>query len=108
MFTTGQRVIVRELAETPVDAIEKHIEVESMEAPQPQALTDRDVLIEVKSASVGWVDLLMTSGQYQHVPQPPYTPGLEYAGVVAWRGSAVTHVEVGDRVMNDGLFTGPR
>lgn len=103
-----QRVVVRELSETPEEAMDKHIAVEPMEVPAPEGLTSRDVLIEVKSASVGWVDLLMTSGQYQHVPQPPYTPGMEYAGVVAWRGSEVTHVAVGDRVMNDGFLSGPR
>ena len=34
-----------------------------------------EVVVAVKSAAVGWVDVLMTSGQYQHVPEPPYTPG---------------------------------
>ncbi len=104
----NQRVVVRELGETPEEAMEKHIGVETMEVPAPEALSPRDVLIAVKSASVGWVDLLMTSGQYQHLPQPPYTPGLEYAGVVAWKGPEVTNVEVGDRVMNDGFLSGPR
>jgi NADPH:quinone reductase len=104
----SQRVVVRELGETPDEAIEKHISVEPMEVPAPESLSATDVLIEVKSASVGWVDLLMTSGQYQHVPQPPYTPGMEYAGVVAWKGSEVTHVTVGDRVLNDGFLSGPR
>ena len=51
----------------------------------------------------------MSSGQYQHVPNPPYTPGLEYAGVVSWKGSAAgNHVEVGDAVIADGALTGPR
>jgi NADPH2:quinone reductase len=54
------------------------------------------------------VDLIMTSGQYQHPPKPPYTPGLEYAGVVAWTGSAVTNVAVGDRVLVDPFTAGPR
>jgi len=103
---TAQRVVVRELAESPDEAIEKHIALEAFEPPT--SVSAEDVLIEVRSASVGWVDLLMTSGQYQHVPQPPYTPGLEYAGVVAAVGSGVTNLAVGDRVLNDGFRTGPR
>ena len=68
----------------------------------------RDVIIEIKSASVGWVDLLMTSGQYQHMQKPPYTPGLEYAGVVAWAGHDARGVAVGDEVLVDPFLAGPR
>jgi NADPH2:quinone reductase len=65
--------------------------------------------VEIRSAAVGWVDLLMTSGQYQHLRNPPYTPGLEYAGVVAWKGPEVGDgLAVGDRVMVDALVAGPR
>ena len=80
----GQRVVVSEFGETPLDAIENHTALVPMPAPDPAALGPRDVIIAIRSASVGWVDLLMTSGQYQHMPKPPYCPGLEYAGVVAW------------------------
>jgi NADPH:quinone reductase len=99
------KVVLNELAATPVDAIEKHIALEPMEMPEPGP---NDVVIEVKSASVGWVDLLMTSGQYQHVPKPPYTPGLEYAGVIAAVGSAVKDVPLGERALIDGFLSGPR
>jgi NADPH2:quinone reductase len=51
----------------------------------------------------------MTSGQYQHMPKPPYCPGLEYAGEVAWIGSAVgDRLKVGDQVLVDGFLAGPR
>jgi NADPH:quinone reductase len=66
------------------------------------------VIIKIRSASVGWVDLLMTSGQYQHLPKPPYCPGLEYAGEVAWAGADAARVKVGDRVLVDGFLAGPR
>jgi NADPH:quinone reductase len=66
------------------------------------------VIIAVKAAQVGWVDLLMSSGQYQHMAKPPYTPGLEFSGEVAVVGAQVTRVKPGDRVMADGLLTGPR
>jgi NADPH2:quinone reductase len=42
------------------------------------------------------------------MPKPPYCPGLEYAGVVAWAGAEVTHVRVGDAVLVDGFLAGPR
>jgi NADPH:quinone reductase len=104
----GHRVLVSELGEAPLDAIAEHAALVPMPAPDPATLGERDVLIAIASASVGWVDLLMTSGQYQHPAKPPYTPGLEYAGTVAWRGAAAAGVAVGDRVLVDGLLAGPR
>ena len=85
----GQRVVVTELGEDPLEAIEKHTQLVEMAAPDPAQLGPRDVLIAVKSASVGWVDLLMTSGQYQHLAKPPYTPGLESAGLIVHKGPEV-------------------
>jgi NADPH2:quinone reductase len=109
MFPTGLRVTVAALGETPLEALDQHLAIEAMEPPDPKSLGPNDVLVEVRSASVGWVDLLMMSGQYQHMPKPPYTPGLEYAGVVLWCGEAASkRVAVGDRVLSDGLLTGPR
>jgi NADPH:quinone reductase len=105
----GQRVVVSELGETPLEAIERFLTVEPMTPPDTTALRPTDVLIEVKSAAVGWVDLIMTSGQYQHAPSPPYTPGLEYAGVIAWKGAQVSgDISIGAHVLADGLLTGPR
>ncbi len=105
----GQRVTLRELGEDPVDAIDRHMVLEPMPPPDPAALGPRDVIVAIRSASVGWVDLIMASGQYQHLLQPPYTPGLEYAGVVAWMGpEAGGRVAVGDAVLVDGFLAGPR
>jgi NADPH2:quinone reductase len=105
----GQKVIVREFAETPPEAIDGHMTLEPQDAPDPAALGPRDVILAIKSAAVGWVDLLMTSGQYQHMPRPPYCPGLEYAGVIAWKGAEVgDHLAVGDAVLVDGFLAGPR
>ncbi len=105
----GVRVVVAAFAESPLEAVEKHMSLVPMSRPDEAQLGPRDVVIAVKSAAVGWVDLLMTSGQYQHMPKPPYTPGLEYAGVVEWAGKeASAHVGVGDQVLVDGLLAGPR
>jgi NADPH2:quinone reductase len=104
-----RRVVVTEFGETPDSAIEACTRLEPMVPPDPATLGPSDVLVEIRSASVGWVDLLMTSGQYQHMPQPPYTPGLEYAGVVSWAGAdAATRLRPGDRVLVDGFVAGPR
>ena len=105
---SGQRAVVSALGESPLEAVEQHLTLEPMERPEPSRLAAHDVLVTVKSAAVGWVDLLMTSGQYQHLPKPPYTPGLEYAGEVAWVGAEVKHVAVGDAVLVDGFVAGPR
>lgn len=106
---TGTRVVIGTLGATPLEAVEQHARLEPMPRPDPATLGPRDVLIDVKSCAVGWVDLIMAAGQYQHVPEPPYTPGLEYAGVVAWRGpEAESSLAVGDRVLVDGFSAGPR
>jgi NADPH2:quinone reductase len=105
----GSKVVVRELGERPLDAVENHTALEPMDPPDVATLGATDVVIAVKSASVGWVDLLMTSGQYQHLAKPPYVPGLESAGVVAWKGrDAGDAIAIGDAVLVDGLLAGPR
>jgi len=105
----GRRVVVAAFAESPPEAIDTVLSLETIPAPDPAQLGPRDVIVAVKSAAVGWVDLLMLSGQYQHMPKPPYTPGLECAGVVAWVGpEAGGAVAVGDAVIVDGLLAGPR
>jgi NADPH2:quinone reductase len=104
----GQRVVIQAFGETPLDAIERSLVIEDQPPPGPSELGPRDVVIAVESCQVGWVDLLMTSGQYQHMAAPPYTPGLEYAGRVIGIGAEVTTVAIGERVLADGLLTGPR
>lgn len=100
----GHRVVIRELGETPLDAIEQFASLEPMEQPTPAA---HEVVVKIEAASVGWVDLIMTSGQYQHPPKPPYTPGLEYAGTVVAVGADAASA-VGDRVIVDPFLAGPR
>jgi len=106
-LTPGRRAVVTALAADPLDAISK-LQFTPQPAPEASSLAPDEVLIAVRSAAVGWVDLLMTSGQYQHVPQPPYTPGLEYAGEIVAIGAAVDATLLGTQVIADGLLTGPR
>ena len=111
-MTPGRRVRVDALGADPADAVARHLRIEAQEPPSPGSLSPGEALVRVRAANVGWVDLLMMSGQYQHVPTPPYTPGLEYAGEVLAIGGAERSgpggLCVGDLVFADGLETGPR
>jgi NADPH2:quinone reductase len=70
--------------------------VEVVDVPEPDVPTGR-VLVEVVAAGVSYPDVLLTRGQYQMRPDPPFTPGAEVAGVVrdAPAGGALAP---GDRV----------
>jgi len=105
----GRRVVVREVAPDPLEAIARRVELVAQEPPGPAELGPEDVVVAVRSAAVGWVDLLMMADQYQHLATPPWTPGLEYAGVVTRIGAgAAGRVAVGGRVLADPFRTGPR
>ncbi|OIP39491.1 MAG: hypothetical protein AUK47_09935 [Deltaproteobacteria bacterium CG2_30_63_29] len=108
MTNSAHHLVVEAWGETPMDALEHHMRLEAQAMPGPAELGSADVLLRVRSCAVGWVDLLMSSGQYQHMASPPYTPGLEFAGEVVWAGAEVHGVQVGDRVLADGMRTGPR
>jgi len=108
MTERGIQVIVSQYGDTPMHALESYVSMEPQPRPDPGALGPRDVLVAVRSCAVGWVDLLMMSGQYQHMPDPPYTPGLEFAGEVEAIGSEVTRCAAGDPVMIDPFLAGPR
>ncbi|KZZ58697.1 hypothetical protein A3762_06790 [Oleiphilus sp. HI0125] len=101
---------ISQFAEDPVQGVEKNLHLVSQVKPNVQDLVSHDVLIQVRAAALGWVDLLMTSGQYQHMPPLPYTPGLEYSGVIEWAGeeAKAEGLSIGDRVFVDGFVTGPR
>ena len=70
--------------------------VEVVDAPEP-AVGDREVLVEVHALGVSWPDLLLTRGEYQLKPDPPFQLGVDFAGVVR-RAPADCPVAVGDRV----------
>ncbi|MDF1666027.1 MAG: NADPH:quinone oxidoreductase family protein [Planctomycetota bacterium] len=109
-WPVGRRARILEYGENPMDAIENQLVIEDQSAPDVSTLKESDCVIAVKSASVGWVDLIMSSGQYQHMANPPYTPGLEFSGEILWAGSDAKRkgFKIGDEVMADGFKTGPR
>ena len=51
------------------------------DVPEPEA-ADGMVLIDVHAAGAGFVDMLVTKGEYQIKPQLPFVPGIEAAGIV--------------------------
>jgi len=104
----GTKVEITEFAETPMEGVEQYLRIVEQEVPDTNELGEDEVLIGVKSSAIGWVDLMMISGQYQHQARLPYTPGLEYCGIVLWKGEKVVEVKLGDKVLVDGFISGPR
>ncbi len=56
-------------------------DLEIRDVPEPTPGPD-DVLVEVHSVGVAFPDLLLSRGQYQIKPDPPFTLGADFAGVV--------------------------
>ncbi|MDP6908159.1 MAG: zinc-binding dehydrogenase, partial [Flavobacteriales bacterium] len=109
-MTKGIKVQMSEFAETPMEGVEQFLSIAEQEIPNTEELGEEEVVIAVKSAAIGWVDLMMLSGQYQHQPPLPFTPGLEYCGTVLWKGKKVadSDAKIGDNVLIDGSKSGPR
>ena len=71
--------------------------VRVVDVPEPAA-DGGSLLIDVRAAGISFPDLLLSRGEYQLKPDPPFTPGVEVAGLVrsAPDGSPLA---AGDRVM---------
>ena len=65
---------------------------------------DHEVGIEVKAIGLNFADVFAIWGLYGATPEGSFVPGLEYAGVIAKKGAAVTQFKVGDRVMGVTRF----
>lgn len=72
------------------------LQIVTCEVPEPG---DNDVLIKVRAAGVNRPDILQRQGLYPLPPGASPLPGLEVAGEVVARGSNVTTLDVGERVM---------
>ena len=58
-----------------------------------------EVVIEVAAAGVNFPDVLVVAGEYQILPERPFSPGKEVSGTVHAVGDGVTEFSPGDRVM---------
>jgi NADPH2:quinone reductase len=70
--------------------------IEELPSPQPSA---KEILVEVRAASVNFPDVLIIQDRYQVKPTLPFTPGTELSGVVRAVGEKVHHLSVGDEVI---------
>lgn len=71
--------------------------LEVLDVPSPRP-ADGEVLVDVKAASLNFMDVLKIRGHYQVKPPLPFTPGEELAGVVSAVGPNVHGFSIGDRV----------
>ena len=55
---------------------------------------DDQVLIKVVYAGVNPVETYIRDGQYSRLPDLPYTPGSDAAGIVQQVGKNVNHLKV--------------
>lgn len=62
------------------------------------------VIVNIKSASVNYSDILIRKGDYPYMPEFPAILGSEAAGVISEVGQEVNHLKVGQRVI---AFGGP-
>ncbi len=107
---TGKRIVLKSFGASQQDAVDNVLELHDTAYPDPAALLPNEVIVTIKSVSVTFVDLLMLSGQYHHMPALPCTPGIEYAGVVTAVGNGIdpAKLSLGDRVLSDFMMVGPR
>jgi NADPH2:quinone reductase len=57
-----------------------------------------EVVVRLHAAGVNPVEAYIRTGQYARLPELPYTPGGDGAGVIESVGADVTHWKTGDRV----------
>ena len=55
------------------------VEIRDVEEPTPGP---HDVLVEVHRVGISFPDLLLSKGEYQLKPEPPFTLGVDFAGTV--------------------------
>ena len=73
--------------------------------PDPEAGAG-EIVVEIKAVGVNPVDTYLRSGGYPSLPDLPYVPHGDAAGVVAELGEGVESVAVGDRVFVSGTTSG--
>ena len=75
------------------------------EVPKPQP-NGRQVLVRIHAIGVNPVETYIRAGTYARLPELPYTPGNDGAGVIEEIGDPVTPFKPGDRVYIAGSISG--
>ena len=78
-----------------VEALDAGVVIRDIPRPVPGP---GEVLVRIAAAGLNFADLLMLRGQYQDMPVPPFTLGLELAGTVDALGPDVDGPAPGTRV----------
>ena len=79
------------------------LRLEEVPTPQPGP---GQVLVRMHAIGVNPVETYIRAGKYARLPQLPYTPGNDGAGVIEQVGPGVTEFKPGDRVYTAGSLSG--
>ncbi len=79
------------------------LKLQTIADPVPAA---GQVLVRVHAAGINPVETYIRSGQYAALPELPFTPGNDAAGVVEAVGAGVETLRPGDRVYTAGTVSG--
>jgi len=77
--------------------------LKELPAPKPGP---GEVLVRIHATGVNPVETYIRAGTYARLPELPYTPGNDGAGVVEQAGADVTEFKPGDRVYTAASLTG--
>jgi NADPH2:quinone reductase len=92
----------------------KVIEVRKFGAPEVMELVERpapkpgkgEVVVRVEAVGVNPVETYIRAGTYPRLPELPYTPGGNVAGIIDVCGPGVTDWKSGDRVYSAATLSG--
>ena len=79
------------------------LRLEEVPTPKPGP---GEVLVRIHAVGVNPVETYIRAGTYARLPELPYTPGNDGAGVVEEVGADVNDFKAGDRVYTAGSLTG--
>jgi NADPH2:quinone reductase len=92
----------------------KAIEVKNFGAPEVMQLVKKsapeagigEVVVQVRAIGVNPVETYIRAGTYPKLPDVPYTPGGNVAGIISARGPDVSQWQLGDRVYSSATISG--